>query len=174
VTETIEPPTRSMLAIEHCYNITVTTLMALCKLRYVELVDLTACQAVGQLHTSIDVFSFSMIICELATLQDLRASLGFNAPPYDRNKMALEILGGKRPDREDVVRSCGEVMARLLEQCWSPVRAVRPSFGKIKVRNQCWHSSLTAFLQAAAQLSPACFGALRGKLCITMARTIYF
>ncbi len=96
--------------------------------------DTTACERVGHLHTSIDVFSFAMIIWELATLvPELKASLGFPEPPYDWKAMALKIQDGERPDIESVVKSCGEDLGNLLKQCWSPSRESRPSSATIKV-----------------------------------------
>jgi hypothetical protein len=97
-------------------------------------VDNTACNQVGPYHISIDVYSFSIIIYELATGELAATGLGFPPEQYDHKKLALAIRDGERPTINDAVKRCGDDLVQLLKDCWSPDRASRPTFDIIKVR----------------------------------------
>ncbi len=87
-------------------------------LRYVEPVDSIACKGVGPYHTSIDVYSFSIITWELATCESAMEGLGFLYPRRDMDELALAISDGARPPIDGtMLRRYGEEVAQLLRDC---------------------------------------------------------
>jgi hypothetical protein len=102
--------------------------------RYVEPVDTAACAGVGPYHTSIDVYSFAIIMWELGTGQLAVKALGFHQPTYNNNEVGLAMMAGGRPPIETVLKRYGPGVADLIKDCWSLDRASRPTSTQVKVR----------------------------------------
>jgi hypothetical protein len=110
-------------------------------IRYVEPVDILAWKPVGGLHTSIDVYSFAVVVWELATGLDIVEHLGLSGR---ENREIGSLVGYPtiiasriQKGASDLVAMCGEKLsdlAQLIKECWRPDRINRPSADDILVR----------------------------------------
>jgi hypothetical protein len=87
------------------------------------------------MHCSIDIYSFSVILWELATGRVLEYNLGVPGPPYDRDDVNARVRDGTRPLMYDAADVCGEEVVQLIKKCWDVDRQTRPSSSEIKVRD---------------------------------------
>jgi hypothetical protein len=86
------------------------------------------------MHFSIDIYSFSVILWELATGRVLERNLGVPGPPYDRKEVNARVRD-TRPLMYDAANVCGDEVVQLIKQCWDVDRQTRPSSSEIKVRD---------------------------------------
>jgi hypothetical protein len=89
-------------------------------------------------NEKIDVFSFSILLWEMASDKraiDMLTVKSSDDGAYDLARLRDEIVRGRRPDVEDILGDYihGEKIAKLLEDCWNTLPALRPSFSIIRV-----------------------------------------
>jgi hypothetical protein len=86
------------------------------------------------ISTSLDVYSFSVTIWELAARRMAVDNLGMRKP-YDWKEVARRGGEGERPPMYDVGKLCGNEVVELIRQCWDTDHQKRPSCSEIKVQD---------------------------------------
>jgi hypothetical protein len=113
----------------------LTTLMFV--FRYMAPEVILACPGGKPYGRKVDVFSFSMILWELATLEKAMSYLDDGLPDSDGgHRGIIRIVAGKRPPLARVLEGYGDKMAALIDECWDHDDKKRPTFTIIKVKHE--------------------------------------
>ena len=81
----------------------------------------------ARINMKCDVFSYSMVLCEIVTLE-----LPFKEAETDQMAM-VEVVTGKRPSLPQSDTECPPFLHRLITACWSEDPVDRPLFEKINL-----------------------------------------
>ncbi len=133
-----------------------------------------AWEAVCLFHTSIDVYSFAVIVWELAAGRSMAKHLGFSGQwwelPVGYGGMIARRI---KEDASDLVAMCGDELSdfgQLIKDCWSPDRAKRPSADEIVVRAEPCpgtnrNTSLLQFVRGVGTTHSGNYANLRNGVC---------
>lgn len=82
-------------------------------------------------HTSIDVFSFAMVIFETAAREVPYVDV-WPIGASNNSRVGLHIRNGHRPNLDRVQSSCPDKVVEIMQVCWAEDPQLRPTFSTVR------------------------------------------